>query len=108
MVQSLIEAVDPKREELHALLKLLTPYVYFQPPSNVNMQYPCIVYAQDDEEVKYADNLPFFAFTRYTVTVIDLDPDSLLRQMVRGLPYTSFSTRFAADELHHFVFNLYF
>jgi hypothetical protein len=42
------------------------------------------------------------------VTVIDRNPDSEIPDKVAALPMTLFNRWFAADNLHHDVFNVYF
>jgi hypothetical protein len=64
------------RLQLHELLQLITPHVYFQPPENVKLEYPCIIYKRDFADTKFADNEPYAFKKRYMVTVIDRDPDS--------------------------------
>lgn len=82
--------------------------VYFQPPANVQMEFPAIVYERDDVNTVFADNRPYRHVKRYQVTVIDRDPDSGIPDQVAELPQCSFSTAFVANNLNHSVFNLYF
>lgn len=99
------------RLQLHDLLEAALPVggkVYFQPPDNVTMTFPCIVYKRDFEDVKYADNVLYQDTKRYQVTVIDEDPDSDIPDKVRKLPLTSFQRFFVVDQLNHDVFNVYF
>lgn len=98
------------RNDLHAILVgiLGSPHVYFQPPTNTNMKFPCIVYVRNDEDVKHANGQVYLSMQGYTVTVIDGDPDSLTPSKVRALPYTKFSRHFKADSLNHDAFNLFF
>lgn len=96
------------RLQLQTLLKTLTPNVYFQPPANVQMKYPCIVYNRDTSDVQFAGNNPYRFTLRYQVTVIDADPDSVIPGKVAALPMCLRNRYFAADNLHHDVFNLYF
>jgi hypothetical protein len=72
------------------------------------MDYPCIVYARDDSQSEYAGNRPYARTKRYQVTVIDRNPDSDLPDTVEELPLCSFNRHFAANNLNHYVFNLYF
>lgn len=95
------------RAEKHDFFKTLTPNVYFQAPSNVEMKYPCIRYDIDDEATLFADNRPYRQTWRYQVMVIDDDPDSVIRDAIALLPLCSFERKYVADDLHHFVFNLY-
>jgi hypothetical protein len=97
------------RYELQTLLEeiLGTENVYFQPPANVYMKFPAIVYKRDTARTRYANNTPYRRTKRYLVTVIDRDPDSPIPDKVAALPLCAFDRHFAADNLHHDVFSLY-
>lgn len=102
-----------RRLQLQTLLEALTENetlgkVYFQPPNNFKMQYPCIVYTRYQARSLYAGNKPYLFSQRYAVTVIDRDPDGKLTDLVAGLPLCSFERHFATDNLNHDVYNLYF
>lgn len=99
-----------QRLQLQSLLEdiLGSRHVYFQPPANVQMVYPCIVYQRDYADTKFADNGPYRYTQRYQVTVIDRDPDSGIPEKVAALPLTTFSRFFVADNLNHDVFVIYF
>lgn len=96
------------RLELQTLLESITPHVYFQPPNNLELQYPCIVYQRDGGRSEYADNRPLWHTKRYQVTVIDRNPDTELPDKVVELPMSEFSRAFMADNLNHYVINLFF
>lgn len=96
------------RLELQAILRGITEHVYFQPPSNVTMEYPCIVYERDTADTKFADDEPYRYTKRYAVTVIDRDPDSPIPDKVAALPMCTFNRAFQANDLNHDVFNLFF
>lgn len=97
-----------QRSLLHQLLESFVENVYFQPPTNVQLTYPCIIYERDFADTKFADDLPYSYMTRYSVTVIDRDPDSEIPAKVASLPRTIFNRFFTADNLNHDVFSLYF
>lgn len=99
-----------QREELHAILEGLlgSPNVYFQPPANVQMNYPAIVYARDSARSEFAGNVPYRFTKRYTVTVIDRSPTNPVLDKVAMLPMSLYTRHFVADNLNHDVFNLYF
>lgn len=99
-----------QRLDLQELLETIlgSANVYFQPPANVRMEYPAIVYSRDLAETLFAGNNPYLYTKRYQVTVIDRDPDSLIPDKVAALPMCTFSNAFVADNLNHSVFNLYF
>jgi hypothetical protein len=44
------------RLELQSLLEGVTDHVYFQPPANVQMEYPCIIYSRDGTSADHANN----------------------------------------------------
>lgn len=96
------------RLELQALLASLAPNVYFQPPNNLKLKYPCIIYVRDDVDTTYADNRPYRLTKRYQITVIDQHPDSVIPDKVAELPTASFNRFFTADGLNHDVYTLHF
>lgn len=96
------------RLQLHDILTSFVDHVYFQPPANIQMQYPCIVYQRDNEDTKFADNTPYARTKRYMVTVIDRDPDSDIPEKVASLPKAVFNRFYAADDLNHDVYHVYF
>lgn len=98
------------REQLQALLEetLGSENVYFQPPANMTMQYPCIVYQRDLADTKFADNNPYHVMKRYQVTVISRDPDLDVPDKIAALPRALFNRFFVADNLNHDVYTLYY
>lgn len=96
------------RAEFHQILKEIADNVYFQPPNNVALLYPCIVYHRDYAKTEFADNKPYSHEKRYMVTVIDKDPDSDIPGKVAALPKSSFNRFFAADNLNHDVYLVFF
>lgn len=82
--------------------------VYFQPPENLKISYPCIVYELARDKAKYADDGLYFLRKSYTVTVIDKNPDSVYPALIRAYPYCSFDRSFVSDGLNHFVFTIFY
>lgn len=99
-----------QRIDLHnKLCEILgTRNVYFQPPETIKIQYPCIIYERSSDDVKFADNNPYATKRRYTVTVIDKDPDSELPDKICALPLCRGSRMFTNDNLNHYIYDLYF
>lgn len=85
-----------------------TPHVYYQPPPSLRLVYPAIVYNFDDIRNNPADNYPYTQNVAYQVTVIDEDPDSVLAKAVSKLQLCRFDRFYTADNLNHFVYNLYY
>lgn len=96
------------RLQLHEILKAFVSNVYFQPPENVKLEYPCIIYKRDFATTEFAGNQPYNHTLRYMVTVIDRDPDSKIPGMVASLPMSLFNRFYTADNLNHDVYNVYF
>ncbi len=102
---------DPKRLELHEKLAeiLGSRNVYFQPPESKRMSYPAIVYGLSTVRTNRADNNIYLLRKRYSVTVIDKDPDSNWEeQILNSFEYCSFDRSYAADNLNHWQFVLYY
>lgn len=97
-----------QRLELHQILEGFVSNVYFQPPPNVQLKYPCVVYKRDFAETIFADNDPYKQTLRYMVTVIDRDPDSEIPAKVAALRMSAFNRFYTADELNHDVYVVYF
>lgn len=83
-------------------------HCYFEPPSDIEMKYPCIVYNYVNDLDEYADNIHYKSSRRYTITVIDEDPDSEIPSRLKNLSYCMSDRNFASDGLSHFVYTLYY
>ena len=99
-----------RRVELQTILEntLGSRNVYFQPPETVKMTYPCIVYSRNSVDATYANNSLYNHKIRYTVMLIDKNPDSLIVDKLLKLPLCSFDRHYAKDNLNHDVFNIYY
>lgn len=98
------------RLELQTILENLlgSRNVYFQPPENLKISYPCIIYKRKDLYNHFADNNPYISDKQYMVTVIDKNPDSTIPDKVAALPKSRYDRHYTADNLNHDVFTLYF
>lgn len=99
-----------QRLDLHSLLVSIlgSEAVYFQPPENLKIEYPCIIYRRNRVETSFADNHPYSTTKRYQVMVIDRNPDSDIPDKISQLPLTIFDRHYVAENLNHDVYNLYF
>lgn len=99
-----------KRLQLHELLCeiLGSRNVYFQPPETVMMNYPAIVYALDNIDNKHANGGVYLSNRRYTIIVIDDDPDSAMVDRMSTIPLCRFVRSYTADNLYHYIFELYY
>ena len=83
--------------------------VYFQPPSSFQMIYPCIRYELDEIDAKHADNRVYTKKKAYLVTYVTEDPDDdLSDEMFGAFQMIHFDRHYTADNLHHFVYKIYY
>ena len=82
--------------------------VYFQPPINVKMKYPAVVYSLNNIKSIYANDGVYLAGNRYSLVLIDKDPDSELVDKVTHLPACHFNRHYTRDNLYHNVFEIFF
>lgn len=95
------------RLELHQELTGFANYVYYHPPANVHMQYPCIVYHLSKIDTKHADNMNYHNFKTYEVTYIAPVPeDSIIDRILEHFQFSGFDRPYTADDLHHYVFHI--
>ena len=84
-----------RRVNMHELLEQLfplhqEPHVYFQPPQNTRIQYPCIVYKLNDMPTNWAGNLPYKWERAYEMTYISEDPQDPMVEKLIALRVTKF------------------
>lgn len=96
------------RYELQTALETLlgSRNVYFQPPANVSMKYPAIVYELSDIPASHADNIPYLISASFKITLIDKDPDSQYMYALMKLPNCRFNSFYRSDDLNHFAFTI--
>ena len=98
------------RVELQSLLEevLGSRNVYFQPPANVRMKYPAIVYKRSRIANTHANDDVYKQSLSYELTVIDANPDSDIVMRISQLPMCRHDRHFAADNLNHDVFTIHY
>lgn len=83
--------------------------VYFQPPENLKMRYPCFVYEPYVGYEPYANNKTYLNLPGYLLTIIDADPESVLKNEVKdSFQYCRWNRRFVSDNLNHDVYIIYY
>lgn len=97
-----------RRLSFHQVLKTCTPVVYFEPPEDAKMVYPCIRYERDAGSTKHANNRPYNYVQQYQVTLIARDADTDILAKLAALPQSTHDRFFVADNLNHDVFSIYF
>jgi len=97
-----------RRDRLQLILKGIVPNVYFQPPDDVQMDYPAIVYERARADTKFANDKPYTVTKQYQLTLISTNPDDTAFNAIAALSSCVHERNFAANGLNHDVFNLYF
>lgn len=97
------------RLKLHDELLVFMPNVYFQPPSNVKMKYPCIVYNKSSQSRQHGNDKIYLKKQGYQITVIEWDPDSLVPDNIEDyFQYCSIDQNYVVDNLNHTTLTLYY
>lgn len=97
-----------RRHDLNDIFLTICENVYFQPPSNVQMNYPAIVYERDRADSRFADDKPYTVTRQYSVKLIAKNPDDAIFEALAALPMCAHERFFVVDNLNHDVFNIYF
>ena len=99
-----------RRTDFGLILKsvLGSQHTDFQPPASGKMTYPCIRYELNDIHLKSADDLNYYQKRRYTVTLIDKNPDSEFVEKLTALPLCRFDRFYTQDNLNHWVFEIFY
>ena len=81
---------------------------YFSPPNK--MIFPCIRYVRETPAVEDADNIPYTETARWTITIIDHDPDSEIPKRLTDhfKHYCRKDREYVTEGLYHYVYNLYY
>ena len=95
------------RLELQAKLEALIgdpDRVWFQPPSEDQLKYPCLIYTVKDGEGWHANNHPYAFFPFYDVTYIYKDPDegaAFVKKLMMAFPGIRYDRAWRVDNLYH-------
>lgn len=105
--------LQEKLEELFsekvAKLEDGSPAILFQPPENVKLKYPCIIYNYESDYFRHANDHGYYLKAQYEITVIDRDPDTTIwYEIVSSFSYCKHNRRFVTDNLYHDVIGLYY
>ena len=84
-----------------------TNNVYFQPPENTKLQYPCIVYEVGVGLRTPADNIKYLYNQGYSITYITKEPDTDIPDKILEMQYCTFERQFKSENLYHWIFFIY-
>lgn len=100
-----------RRHELTPIFKRLlgNNNVYFQPPEDLKMLYPCIRYRLSDIKQFKSNNKLYNHMQGYEVVYITKEPDSaLVDQILKEFDYVSFQNVMVVNNLYHYRYRLYY
>lgn len=97
------------RLQLQTELETFIPTVYFQPPSNITMQYPCIVYGRAGVASEHANDRMYSRTQEYQVTLIERNPDSNVGDNILShFSKCRITQQFSVDNLNHTIYTLFY
>lgn len=98
---------EENRLKLQKLLEQITKNVYFQPPPNIEMKYPAIIYKLDGLKTDNADNIKYIKNYNYLITLVDYYPNSNMFDKINNLSFVRFVRGYSSNNLFHYVFTIY-
>ena len=99
------------RSELQTLLENLDTRikkVYYQPPDDSKMVFPCVLYEFSAEKPNYANNRKYRNRIAYTVTVVDSSPEPTILVKMGELPLCKHVAHYTKNNKNYDVYQLYF
>jgi len=102
---------DDRRLRLQESLEnvLESEHVYFQPPENIKLMYPCIIYSRRLGDSMHADDWMYQYTQTYDIMYISKDPDDgMVQKIMNAIPGIRYDRHYTADNLHHDMFFAYF
>ena len=102
-----------RRRELSTKLReiLGNNNVYFQPPPNTMIKYPCFIYNRSNPYNAQADDRSYLSVGHYSITYIDSDVEACIAmstKLLGAFRHISVERTFTSDNLNHDVYNLYY
>ena len=92
-----------------AIHKAADEHIYFQPPENLKIEYPCIVYSLSGFHSLHADNETYHRRREYELIYISKDPDDEVIEKLEDLPLcTMTGDPYTSDNPYHYPYTIYF
>lgn len=95
--------------------------IYYEPPANIQMKYPAIIYRLENYTSEKADNIKYLKHRSYTLILITCNPDDDLVDLIYdmatnedqdsgllSLTYIRLNRHYVTENLHHYVFEIHF
>lgn len=97
------------RETFHAFLQDLirSKNVYYQPPADLKMKYPCVRYQPANIDIKEADNHGYITTRAYDVLYISKTQDENVALQLARFPRSRHDRSYKQSGLYHESFTIY-
>ena len=82
--------------------------IYFQPPIQGRLSYPCVIYSLANIDSNFASNGLYSADRSYNVQLIHDDPNNDVVDKLLAFRNSRFNSSFVSDNLYHYNFTIYF
>lgn len=83
--------------------------VYFQPPENLKLNFPCIIYGLNKIQLHKANNKPYKVDKCYNLTYIHHDADNQLTEDILGLfDYISHNNTSKTNNMYHDNYTIFY
>lgn len=82
--------------------------VYYQPPTNLRMNYDAIRFELSTIDTRFANDKRYAMMNCYDVILITRLPDPEILYKILELPYTSLGRMYKADNLYHYPITIYY
>src|SRR5699024_10394451 len=101
---------DDRRVSFHRELLTVTKHAYFQPPANIKLEYPCIIYYRMEPNQIHANDTNYGITPAYEVTAISRDPeDETAIMLIKFFPISAINNRSSAiNNLYHINLAIYY
>lgn len=91
------------------LLVFKNLHFYYQPPENLKMVYPAVIYSFDGIDDRHANNNVYKRKLRYSLIYVSEDPDDRVINAIDSMEYCRMErSPYVADNLYHYPFTIYY
>lgn len=102
-----------RRRKLQTELETIlgSKHVYFQPPPNTAIKYPCFIYERYTPFTMNADDTVYRIIGHYSITYIDSNVERAMAMQTKILStfqHISIERNYISDNMNHDIYNLYY
>lgn len=88
---------------------LSSDHVYYDPPENVKLRYPCFIYSDENPSIRNANNKLYTYMRAYNIIYIDKNPDNdMTQKMFETFQYVRAGSSYVTEGLHHYTFDIFY